>query len=86
MGGSYYVDSGNCMIQVYFGSTQIMENGHNSRKYFEEIYKQKNNEDYHLFASIKSMKSIRWYRFLLCHHGGHSLGIHGPNQLNQPTN
>ena len=25
--GSYYVDSGNCMIQVYFGSNQIMENG-----------------------------------------------------------
>lgn len=60
--GSYYVDSGNCMIQVYFGSTQIMENGHNSRKYFGEIYKQQNNEDYQNGATTKE----KWFLLVSC--------------------
>ncbi len=60
--GSYYVDSGNCLIQVYFGSTQVMDNGTNSRKYFSELYKQRNNEDYQNGATTKN----KWYLIAAC--------------------
>ena len=43
---SYYVDTGNCMIQGYFGSSQIMENGINSRKFFSEQYKKYTDTTY----------------------------------------
>lgn len=60
--GSYYVDSGNCMIQVYFGSTQIMENGKNTRKYFDELYYKKNQENYLNGAKTKD----KWYLIASC--------------------
>ena len=50
------------MIQVYFGSTQIMENGHNSRKYFGEIYKQQNNEYHQNGAQTKE----KWFLLVSC--------------------
>tara|TARA_X000000950_G_C13787870_1_gene608070 strand:+ start:138 stop:1208 length:1071 start_codon:yes stop_codon:yes gene_type:complete len=60
--GSYYVDSGNCMIQVYFGSTQVMENGKKSREYFGELYTQRNQEKYQNGAKTKD----KWYLVASC--------------------
>ena len=39
-----------------------MENGHNSRKYFGEIYKQQNNEDYQNGATTKE----KWFLLASC--------------------
>ena len=60
--GSYYVDSGNCMVQVYFGSTQIMENGIKTRDYFNDLFRKKNNEDYNNGAKTEG----KWYLIISC--------------------
>lgn len=60
--GSYYVDSGNCMIQLYFGSSQVMENGIRTRTYFDQIYQERNQEDYQNGAKTPNS----WYLIASC--------------------
>lgn len=60
--GSYYVDSGNCMIQLYFGSSQVMENGIRSRDYFDELFQERNQTDYQNGATTPH----NWYVIASC--------------------